>query len=425
MTEFIKNFWLAWLLSLITAATLFWPLPWLTFGLLIVTTVVWSALAWSKMQQQMEADKTEPAATVAAEEPDTHLTTTAQHDPQPSGYHEHLHNAHQPMVSVVQDMDVAINEEVALVTTELNQAKELVAESIVTLNNSFTGLHEQTKQQFEVVSSLIANLGGGSDSGMTIQKFSSETKDVLEQLIDMIMNASQRSSVTVVKIDDMVSQIEGIFNLLEDVKGIADQTNLLALNAAIEAARAGEAGRGFAVVADEVRKLSLHSNQLNEQIRLKAQKARQTVDQVHGIVSDMANKDVEQVSTSKARVDNMLVDLENMNETISGRLGNMSHLIKGIEVSVSDAVRSLQFEDIVRQLIEQVITNLDNLNDFSSEINQFMVNYQENPAESFEEYHQRMSSFIQAIQLKREEIEHKRVKRVSSNSMDEGDIELF
>lgn len=422
MAEFIKNFWLGWLLSLLAAVSLFWPIVWLSLGLVVVATLVWTALAWSNFNQKPELDTGYPAFPMSdsADISNDMVNEFAEN----TNLADQIHNAHQPMVSVVQDMDVAINEEVALVTTELNQAKELVAESIVTLNNSFTGLHEQTKQQYEVVSSLIANLGGGAD-GMTIQKFSQETKEVLQQLIDMIMNASQRSSVTVTKIDDMVSQIEGIFNLLEDVKGIADQTNLLALNAAIEAARAGEAGRGFAVVADEVRKLSLHSNQLNEQIRLKAQKARQTVDQVHGIVSDMANKDVEQVTTSKGRVDNMLVDLETMNETIASRLGNMSHLITGIESSVSDAVRSLQFEDIVRQLIEQVISNLDNLNDFSSEVNQFMVGYQEDPAQTFEEYHQRMTAFIQAIQLKREEIEHKRIKRVNNSSMDEGDIELF
>ncbi|WP_319381743.1 methyl-accepting chemotaxis protein [Thiomicrorhabdus sp.] len=206
---------------------------------------------------------------------------------------------------------------------------------------------------------------------MSIQKFSSEIKVVLQYLIDLLTNASQRSNQTVAKIDDMVGQIEAIFNLLEDVKGIADQTNLLALNAAIEAARAGEAGRGFAVVADEVRKLSLNSNMLNEQIRTQAEKARHTVDQVRHIVSETATKDMEHAVSSQEKVGLMLSDLEAMNSGISDKLGDVSGMISEIEGSVSNAVRSLQFEDIVRQLVDQTMNHLQNLNQFSNEIRQF------------------------------------------------------
>lgn len=325
---------------------------------------------------------------------------------------------------ITSDIDTVVEQEVVIVREELVRVKEIIAEAIETLNDSFTNMNSASQKEGDLVMGLLANMGASSD-GMSVERFTQETRDIMNYLIELIIAVSRRSNETVIKIDDMVGQINAIFTLLEDVKTIADQTNLLALNAAIEAARAGESGRGFAVVADEVRKLSLNSNKLNEQIRKRAEKARLTVDEVREIVGDSATKDMKEAENSKERSDHLMSALNDVNASIRDRLSGVSEIIQEIDYNVSNAIRSLQFEDITRQLLDQIQNHLDNLHSMTNTTNVAAMDMMATDVLSSSDYAQRMTELRQKIKDERTRIEESRMARVKSSSLDEGDIELF
>lgn len=417
MLQFMKDYWAAWVVTLIVVIVSFLEVTLLTAASVLLLSIVWSLVVASVAgfkSGQAEESRALKAETVieSTKNSQESMISVATVD-------ESIH-------TIVSEFNQTINSEVAVINDELVQVNALISQSIDTLNDSFSGLYSHTQAEYELIRSLLENLGGDESSDqMSVQKFSAEIKVVLTYLISLLMNSSQRSSQTVEKIDDMVGQIESIFTLLEDVKGIADQTNLLALNAAIEAARAGEAGRGFAVVADEVRKLSLNSNLLNEQIRKQAEQARGTVDQVRQIVSETASKDMEQAVSSEKKVDVMLGDLEEMNSGIANKLGDVSGIVNQIEANISDAMRSLQFEDIVRQLVEQVMNHNRQLSQFSEIVNTFVGESKSLAVADEPEFKERIQQLLIVVQQQRQQMDESRMKRVNAESMDEGEVDLF
>jgi len=314
---------------------------------------------------------------------------------------------------------------VATMRAELRQIQNLIGDATSTLQGAFHGLNQKSETQSSLVTNMMAKMRADSGDGLAITGFAQQTDEVLRYFVDNVVSTSANSMKMVEHIDQMVGHMKQADALLGDVKMISDQTNLLALNAAIEAARAGEAGRGFAVVADEVRNLSRRSDRFSDEIRGVIGESVHAIDNARAAISELASQDMTFAIQAKTRVNSTLEQLTEVNRSVDGALDTVSTVNEEIHQMVGDAVRSLQFEDIVRQLAEYSERHLDRIHGMVNRLHGALQALHESepgaPVE-FVAVLDHLKADVDQFLTSEMVQEHKPVEQ---ESMAEGDVELF
>ncbi|NLG85932.1 MAG: methyl-accepting chemotaxis protein, partial [Firmicutes bacterium] len=225
------------------------------------------------------------------------------------------------------------------VTATLQEIAQGANDQAVTTQNAVE-MALKINQQTDNAALETINLTKAADS---LEALANQGKDAMGNLIARTKENSASGAKVAEVINNMAAQAKDVGTILEVINTIADQTNLLALNAAIEAARAGEHGRGFAVVADEVRKLAEESGHATEEIAQILNKIRSSADGAVGEM-DTANQVIQNqmeaiVQTNKAwdNIYQAVIQVKDSTQTVAGS----AEQIKDYVEKITDSIESI------------------------------------------------------------------------------------
>ncbi|MBT41504.1 MAG: chemotaxis protein [Idiomarina sp.] len=257
--------------------------------------------------------------------------------------------------------------------SDVQQASSQLEKNVTAMaaaNRDSVNLGDEQASRTQTIATAINQLGASandisgsaataSERASEANHKSTEARQALTENRQQIETLSQRMQESAEAIHELDENTQNIGQILEVIKGITEQTNLLALNAAIEAARAGEAGRGFAVVADEVRSLAQRTADSAGEIEAMIERVRKGTQTVVGVIkeseatSDACVTSAEQSSTHMAEIDHIIGQIDDVNHTVASATEQQNSVIKSLDQDVSD----------ISQLNEKTQQNLRRSND--------------------------------------------------------------
>jgi methyl-accepting chemotaxis protein len=236
-------------------------------------------------------------------------------------------------------------------------AREQGDGSINDLSTHFAQINSQLSEAIQTSQETSGDMNGEQGLTQIIIRADKE----LNQIIDSLNDAMSGRDELLVEINKLTIIAEELSKMGNEVAGIASQTNLLALNAAIEAARAGEAGRGFAVVADEVRTLSTRSGETGSRITATIEQVNATLQNTLEKTQEFTDRDALLINAAEATIKQVVDEYSESGKSIVNSANQLEAESQSVKGAIDDVLVSLQFQDRVSQILCHVHDDMEKL----------------------------------------------------------------
>lgn len=238
-------------------------------------------------------------------------------------------------------LENAVKEQLNVVANDTNDS----AIQLVTLMRDLSNEAENLVRYITDAVQKISSLDSGVDDSVGF----------IIRIAHFIQDIPEKIQADIQSIQGVSGVIDGLTNLVDSIKEISFQTDILAVNAAIQAAHAGEAGLGFKIVADEVRKLAVNSNKAAEMIEDGLEAARHTIKEglkfkfLEEVMAEM--NEAAAVMDSVKKLEESHEDMRQYYKTLFSVINNNN---RKLAADISEILGSIQYQDIVRQRIERM-----------------------------------------------------------------------